>query len=99
MTRDGLEAPISCYKSIMENYQHEYEKDLPKEVDLIDVPVLYIRGKNGAIARPETMYAAVQAGLLPHLEQMKYLIRRIGCHMRNQEVVMRIEKWLGKHLE
>jgi hypothetical protein len=42
---------------------------MPKQVDLINVPVLYIRRKNDALGRPETMYAGVQAGLLPYLEQ------------------------------
>jgi soluble epoxide hydrolase/lipid-phosphate phosphatase len=47
-------------------FQHECDKYLPKEVDFIDIPVLSIRGEDDAMGRPETMYAAVEAGLSPH---------------------------------
>ncbi|KAL5320148.1 hypothetical protein ACEPPN_010949 [Leptodophora sp. 'Broadleaf-Isolate-01'] len=99
LRRDGFEGPHSWYKATKENYQHECDKKLPKEIDVVDVPVLYIRGKDDAMGPAETMYAAIQAGSLPHLEQMEIPDSAHWVqYEKPQEVVLRIEEWLSVHL-
>ena len=97
MTRDGFEGPLCWYKATTENLQQESDKNLPKEVDKVEVPTLYIGATEDPVCRPEAMYPAIQAGLLPHLEQAKMIeAAHWVTYEKPQEVVERIEDWLKR---
>lgn len=98
MTRDGFEGPQCWYKATTENVQYECDKDLPEGVDKVEVPLLYIGAKDDAVCRPETMYPAIQSGLLPQLEQTDMLDAAHWVPYEvPEEVVSSMKKWLGTY--
>lgn len=68
-SRDGFEGPQCWYKAFRFNVQYEVDKTLPKENDIINVPVFYIGCKEDPVCRPEGLLPAKQAGMLPDLEE------------------------------
>lgn len=98
MTRDGFEGPQNWYKSFKDNYQHAIEKNLPVENDTVNVPTLYIGATQDSVCRPESMIPAIQAGLLPHLEQSSMIeAAHWTAYEAPGQVVERMEPWLRKH--
>ncbi|KAF1847544.1 alpha/beta-hydrolase [Cucurbitaria berberidis CBS 394.84] len=98
MARDGFEGPQCWYKATAQNFQTQCDSKLPEGVDKVDFPVLYIGGKDDSVFRPEAMYPAIQAGLLPKLEQTE-LIDAAHWVMYDKpgELVTRLEAWLKNH--
>lgn len=97
-TRDGFEAPQCWYNATVLQHHTASDKNLPEGVDKVNVPALYIGGKDDAVCRPEAMIPAIQAGLLPHLEQAEMIDAAHWSTMEKpQEVVSRMESWLKKH--
>jgi soluble epoxide hydrolase/lipid-phosphate phosphatase len=98
MSRDGFEGPQCWYKATTQQIQTESDKKLPEGVDRVNVPTLYIGAKGDPVCRPETMYPAIQAGLLPHLEQAEMVdAAHWVAYEAPAEIVTRIESWLKKH--
>lgn len=98
MARDGFEAPLCWYRAAVSNLQMECDKELPEGVETVNVPTLYIHAKDDPVGRPESMYGSIQAGLLPHLEQAETIEASHWVMLEKpEEVVERLEKWLGKH--
>lgn len=97
MTRDGFEAPQCWYLAAKNNYQHEVDKQLPESADKVNVPLLYIGCKQDPVCRPEAMYRAIQAGLVPQLEQAELIdAAHWVAYEKPEEVVTRMEGWLKK---
>jgi soluble epoxide hydrolase/lipid-phosphate phosphatase len=97
-TRDGFEGSQCWYKAAVSNIQHESDKNLPEGVDKVEVPTLFIGATEDAVCRPEAMYGAIQAGLLPKLEQAKMIdASHWTPYEAPQEVASDIESWLKKH--
>ncbi|KAF2126228.1 alpha/beta-hydrolase [Dothidotthia symphoricarpi CBS 119687] len=98
MTRDGFEGPQCWYRATTENYQSEAHKQLPEGAEKVNVPLLYIGCKQDPVCRPETMYSAIKAGLLPKLEQAEMIdAAHWVAYEKPEEVVVRMEGWLKKH--
>lgn len=97
-TRDGFEGPQCWYKAAVQNCQYQCDSQLPKGVDKVEVPVLYIGATDDAICRPEVLYPSIQAGLLPKLEQAEMIDAGHWIpYEKPQEVAVRIEAWLKRH--
>ncbi|KAF1948649.1 alpha/beta-hydrolase [Byssothecium circinans] len=97
MTRDGFEGPQCWYKSMVENHQHDVDKNLPAAVDKVNVPTLYIGCKEDFVCRPELMFAEKEKGLLPHLEESPMLDSAHWCTSEKpKDVVKSMEPWLKK---
>lgn len=98
MRRDGFDGPQCWYKAMVQQHQTDSDKNLPEGVDKVDVPVLYIGAKDDAVCRPEGMFFAIQAGLLPKLEQADTLdAAHWTPYEKPEEVAKFIEVWLGKN--
>ncbi|KAF2641157.1 alpha/beta-hydrolase [Massarina eburnea CBS 473.64] len=97
MTRDGFGGPLCWYLATVENHQYNTTKDLPKEVDTVNVPTLYIGCKEDVVCRPEGMIPAKAAGLLPHLEESPLVDCAHWCaYEKPEEIVKNMEPWLKK---
>jgi soluble epoxide hydrolase/lipid-phosphate phosphatase len=97
-TRDGFEAPVCWYKVTTENHTYESDKHLPESADKVNVPVLYMGGKEDAVCRPEAMNPFIEAGLLPHLEQASMIdASHWTPYEASEEVAGNIKSWLGKN--
>lgn len=98
MRRDGFDGPQCWYKATVRNNQHESDKGLPEGVDKVEVPVLYIGGKDDAVCRPESMFDSIQKGWLPKLEQAEM---KDAAHWTpyeaSEEVTSDIRGWLKKN--
>lgn len=55
MTRDGFEGPQCYYQVVTKNFQHEAEKEIPKENFLVKVPCLYIGSTGDKVCRTDGM--------------------------------------------
>ncbi|KAH9211807.1 epoxide hydrolase-like protein [Leptodontidium sp. 2 PMI_412] len=97
MRRDGFDAPQCWYRAFVEQ-QYSCDKDLPESRDMVDVPVLYIGGKDDATCRVEAMFPAIQQGLLPKLDQKPLLdAAHWTPYERPEEVAGLVKEWLGKN--
>lgn len=97
-TRDGFEGAVCWYKVNTENHQYESDKQLPESADKVNVPVLYMGGKDDAVCRPEAMIPAIKAGLLPQLEQANLIdAAHWTPYEASEEVSANIKSWLAKH--
>jgi pimeloyl-ACP methyl ester carboxylesterase len=97
MRRDGFDAPQCWYRAFIEQ-QHLCDKELPESRDKVDVPVLYIGGKEDATCRSEAMYPAIQAGLLPHLDQRPLLdASHWTPYEKPEEIAELFKEWLSKN--
>lgn len=97
-TRDGFEAPVCWYKANTEQHHYNSDKDLPEGAEKVNVPVLYMGGKDDAVCRPEAMVPAIKAGLLPHLEQASLIdAAHWTPYEASNEVAQNIKEWLKKH--
>jgi len=97
MSRDGFEAPQCWYRATVFNKQHECDKELPEGRDKVEVPVLYLGGKDDAVCRPEVMYPAIEKGWLPKLEQKDLLdAAHWTPYEQPDQVAAYIGEWLGK---
>ncbi|KAF2821429.1 epoxide hydrolase-like protein [Ophiobolus disseminans] len=98
MTRDGFDAPQCWYRATVEQYQYACDKELPEGRDKVEVPVLYVGGKDDAVCRPESMYPAIQQGWLPQLEQRDLLdAAHWTPYEQPKKVAEYIGEWLGKN--
>jgi soluble epoxide hydrolase/lipid-phosphate phosphatase len=98
MTRDGFEGPLCWYKAATQGIHHESDKNLPEAVATVEVPLLYIGATEDPVCRPEGMYAPIQAGLLPKVEQPKLVeAAHWTPYEAPQDVARDIESWLKKH--
>jgi soluble epoxide hydrolase/lipid-phosphate phosphatase len=68
MQRDGFEGPQNWYCCMVQGYQFNVEKEIPKENYVIKVPLLYLACTKDTVCRPEVMEIAKQYGLVPTLE-------------------------------
>lgn len=97
MRRDGFDAPQCWYRAFMEQ-QYSCDKDLPEGRNKVDVPVLYIGGKDDAACRAEAMYPAIQQGWLPKLDQKPLLdAAHWTPYEKPEEVAGLFKEWLGKN--
>ncbi|PSR78980.1 Alpha/Beta hydrolase protein [Coniella lustricola] len=62
--RDGFEAPVCWYKSVMSGLQNGEGK---AENNVLRVPMLYLPYTGDFLCRPEMMKPVVEAGLVPRL--------------------------------
>ncbi|OAL48193.1 alpha/beta-hydrolase [Pyrenochaeta sp. DS3sAY3a] len=96
-TRDGFEGPQCWYKAYRSNIQFEVDAKLPADRDRVNVPALYVGATDDAVCRPELMVPAVQAGLLPHLENAGMVdASHWVTYEKPQEIVEKLEPWLKK---
>lgn len=97
MRRDGFDAPQCWYRAFIEQ-QHLCDKELPESRDKLNVPVLYIGGKEDATCRSEAIYPAIQAGLLPHLDQRPLLdTSHWTPYEKPEEIADLFKEWLSKN--
>jgi len=96
--RDGFEAPQCWYHATRSNHQHESDKNLPEDRNKVNVPSLYMGGKDDGVCTPEMMFPTIQQGLLPHLTQEPQFD---AAHFTPAEVPDKIadtlEPWLKKN--
>lgn len=96
--RDGFDGPQCWYKARFLNIQYECDKDLPLDRDTVNVPALFLGGKDDPICRPESMIPHIQAGLLPKLEQRDLFDAGHWTPLEiPNELVRSIEQWLKKN--
>ncbi|KAM0131789.1 hypothetical protein ACHAP3_006786 [Botrytis cinerea] len=99
MRRDGFDAPQCWYRAFLEQ-QHLCDKNLPEGRDKVDVPVLYIGGKDDSVCRVEAMYPAIEQGWLPKLDQKPLLdAAHWTPYEKPEEAAGLIKEWLGKNYE
>ncbi|KAM0134313.1 hypothetical protein ACHAO1_005708 [Botrytis cinerea] len=97
MRRDGFDAPQCWYRAFLEQ-QHLCDKNLPEGRDKVDVPVLYIGGKDDSVCRVEAMYPAIEQGWLPKLDQKPLLdAAHWTPYERPEEVAGLVREWLGEN--
>ncbi|KAK0387515.1 hypothetical protein NLU13_3761 [Sarocladium strictum] len=96
--RDGFQGPQCWYKARFLNHQYRADKNLPESRDKVNVPTLFVGGKEDAVCRPEGLIPHIKAGLLPKLEQMPLLDAGHWPTLETpKELVAYIEPWLEKH--
>ncbi|KAK6605435.1 putative epoxide hydrolase [Botrytis cinerea] len=94
MRRDGFDAPQCWYRAFLEQ-QHLCDKNLPEGRDKVDVPVLYIGGKDDSVCRVEAMYPAIEQGWLPKLDQKPLLdAAHWTPYEKPEEAAGLIKEWL-----
>ena len=97
MRRDRFDAPQCWYRAFFE-HQYSCDKELTEDRDKVDVPVLYVGGKDDAPCRVETMYPAIEKGWLPMLEEKPLLdAAHWTPYERPEEVADFMKVWLGKN--
>jgi soluble epoxide hydrolase / lipid-phosphate phosphatase len=96
--RDGFEGPQCWYRARYLGYEYEVDKNLPEDRDTVNVPTLFVGGKDDFVCRPEALQPHIEAGLLPKLEQKPLLD---AGHWTTLEVpgelVSHIKLWLKKN--
>jgi soluble epoxide hydrolase/lipid-phosphate phosphatase len=98
MSRDGFQGPQSWYYAAEQSYHYEADKLLPKDRSVVNVPVLYIGCAQDPVSRPEAINQPIQSGLLPQLEQAELIdAAHWVAYEKPEEVVTRLESWLGRH--
>jgi soluble epoxide hydrolase/lipid-phosphate phosphatase len=98
MRHDGFDAPLCWYKAAVFNFQHENDKNLPEGRDKLEVPVLYMGGKEDVVTRPEVMQPAIEKGLLPQLEKADMMAAGHWIpYEKTDEVAGNMAQWLRKN--
>ncbi|KAF2210276.1 hypothetical protein CERZMDRAFT_45739 [Cercospora zeae-maydis SCOH1-5] len=98
MSRDGFEGPQCWYLARKNNDQYEADRNLPEDRDKVNVPALFVGGKDDSVCRPEPLIQLVERGLLPKLEQKPLLDAGHWIPLEAPgELVDHIETWLKKH--
>jgi len=98
LSRDGFEGPQCWYLARRYNHQYEADRKLPADRDKVNVPVLFVGGKEDSVCRPEPLAQLVERGLLPELEQKPLLNAGHWTPLEvPEELVANIEPWLKKH--
>jgi pimeloyl-ACP methyl ester carboxylesterase len=98
MKRNEFESMLCWYKATVQNYQYQSDKELPKSVDRVEVPMLYVGCTDDAVCRPDGILDAQKKGLAPKLEQAELI--KAGhwvTYEKPDEVVVRLEDWLKRH--
>lgn len=86
------------YRATVEQYQHSVDTELPKGREIVNVPALYIGGKEDAICRPEGNLLSIKAGLLPHLEQKDLFdAGHWTPYEATEDCAKAIKEWLRKN--
>lgn len=67
MGRDGFEAPVCWYKSMVQQYQSNAEKNIKEEAKIVQVPTFFWGGTRDVVCRPDLMGPAIQGGYVPKL--------------------------------
>jgi pimeloyl-ACP methyl ester carboxylesterase len=98
MKRNEFESMLCWYKAMVHNYQYQCDKELPKSVDRVEVPMLYIGCTDDAVCRPEGILNAQKNGQVPKLEQAESI--KAGhwvTYEKPNEVVVKLEDWLKRN--
>jgi soluble epoxide hydrolase/lipid-phosphate phosphatase len=67
--KDGIAPALNWYFANVTDLNHEAEKDLPKESEVLNMPVLFIGCTGDAVGRIDLIEVPKKAGLLPDLTE------------------------------
>lgn len=96
LDRDGMEAPLCWYRSMVEQVQYEAEKDVPKERFVVDVPYLFVGAKRDVLSPMEALEGPKAQGLLPKVTAVELDVPHWGVLDKPKETADVIHKWLGE---
>ncbi|KAK3682002.1 hypothetical protein LTR37_020680 [Vermiconidia calcicola] len=63
----GFEAPLNYYKAVVQDVHRESDQKVKDEDVVVQVPLLFIGGKQDPVCRPELGESIADPGLLPNL--------------------------------
>ena len=64
---DGFEAPVCWYKAVIDNVANEAEQQIPRDRYVLNMPVLFVGGKDDVVCLTNAIYTVQEKGLTPDL--------------------------------
>ncbi|KAL6884433.1 Alpha/Beta hydrolase protein [Trichoderma evansii] len=95
MEKDGYESSLCYYQSLLKGGFYEQDSRLPAERYKIDVPYLFIAGKQDVVCRPQAIKDVESLGLVPRLTVKELDVGHWCMLAKPEEVGKYFVEWLG----